>query len=458
MKIRLLAILTSLLLALLTACTSTSKEPLETLSSPLFGVSGTLLIQPDQGNCPIDDLDIPGEIPRASGATGGLAVLNAPYENQPSSLTYPTGTGQYVKNVAALYGVPARNTGILVVDDFQGGPFTLNQAVYDLQNESFPTNDPIARAEVLQARLDELQDAGQVAHGPFVFNHINALLVAAGYTRISMGEAVTGLAIFRHANGRRVYVQAVDIEDFDTSVIAQRVSQGLNALRGLPLSITNIAVNMSFAVVPCSVLFDFENSNLPTFESYIDALLEANNPAPGATLAQIRRAIITPISPDPLYNLISNTLFQPSTVYIASAGNYSLRFPMFPAAWPEVVSVSSHDVGSTTISAFSNRGEVMITGGWFRLTNPAGINGPMTNAPRVVYQGTSFSAPAAAVFTAIDLASSPPRCALRVALPTRPDLAYAPTIFDGIWTRKNVAFAANFNKLLKAAVQLKCGI
>jgi hypothetical protein len=455
MKVRLLATLTGLLLTLLTACTSTTKEPLEALANPLFGVSGTLLIQPDQGNCPIDDLDVPGEIPRARGSTGGLAVLNAPYPNIPTSLTYPTSTGQYVKNVAARYGTPTRDTGILVVDDFQGGLFTLNQAVYDLQNESFPTDDPIARAEALQARLDELQGEGLAAHGPFVFNHVNALLVAAGYTRISVAEAVTGLAIFQHRNGAKIYVKAVDIEDFDTSVISARVFQGLSALRAAPYFVSNIAVNMSFAVVPCSVLFDFENSNLPTFESYIDALLDAN---PGATLAQIRRAIITPVSPDPLYNLISGTLFQPSTVYIAAAGNYSLNFPMYPAAWPEVISVSSHDVGSSKISTFSNRGEVMLTGGWFRLTNPAGINGRMTNAPRVVYQGTSFSAPDVAVFTAIDFASDPPECSLQVALPTRPDLAYAPTIFDGIWTRKNIAFAANFNKLLNVAVKQKCGV
>ena len=224
MKIRFLAILTGLLLTLFTACTSTSNEPLEDLAlterEQLHGVIEPVLIQPDQGNCPIDDLDIPGEIPRLAGSTGGLAVLNAPYENRPTSLTYPTGTGQYVKNVAVLYGVPTQNTGILVVDDFQGGPFTLNQAVYDLQNESFPTNDPIARAEALQARLDELQDAGQVAHGPFVFNHINALLIAAGYTRISsVAQATGGLAIFQHGNGKKIYVKAVDIQDFDTSII-----------------------------------------------------------------------------------------------------------------------------------------------------------------------------------------------------------------------------------------------
>jgi hypothetical protein len=455
MRIRILTTFTTLLLTLLTACTSTSHEPLEAQANPLFGVRGTLLIQPDQGNCPVDDLDIPGEKPRVNGSTGGLAVLNASYEGQPTSLAYPTGTGQYIKNVAAHYGTPTHDTGILVVDDFQGGPFTLSQAVYDLQNESFPTSDPIARAVALQAKLDELQEAGLAAHGPFVFNHVNALLVGAGYTRTSVGEAVTGLAVFQHRNGTKIYVKAVDIEDFDTSVIAQRVMDGLNALRGAPLFITDIAVNMSFAVVPCSVLFDFEGSELPTFERYIEALLDAN---PGATLAQIREAIVTPIFPDPLYTLVSGTLFQPSTVYVAAAGNYSLNFPMYPAAWPEVISVSSHDARSSKLSVFSNRGEVMITGGWFRLTNPAGINGTMVDAPRVVYQGTSFSAPALSVFTAIDLASSPPECGLQVALPTRPDLAYALTINAGVWTRKNLAFAPHFNKVLKVAVQQKCGV
>jgi Subtilase family len=458
MKIRLLATLTGLLLTLLTACTSTSNEPLEALANQLFGVSGTLLIPSDQGNCPIDELDIPGEIPRASGATGGLAVLTEPpYQGQPTAITNPSGTGQYVRDVAARYGTPARNTGILVVDDFQGGHYTLDQAVFDLPDTPLPTHDPLKRAAVLQAKLDELQALDKLPHGAFVFNHINALMIAAGYSRISANEKTSGLAVFQHANKTKIYVKAVDIEDFDTEVIAARVIAGLNFLRQPRINVTNIAVNMSFAVVPCSVRDDFRanRANYPTFETYRDELLKRNG---GTTLADIHRAIITPVSPDPLQGLISGTLFQPSTVYIASAGNYELPFPMYAAAWSPVISVSSHDFGTTKLSNFSNRGEIMITGAWFKLTNPAGINGKMRDEPQVVYQGTSFSAPAVSVFTAIDLASNSPRCGMKVALPNQPDLAYAPTVFDFPWTRKNLSFTPNFNKLLKVAVQEKCGI
>jgi hypothetical protein len=97
---------------------------------------------------------------------------------------------------------------------------------------------------------------------------------------------------------------------------------------------------------------------------------------------------------------------------------------MYPAAWPEAISVSSHDVGSG-LSSFSNRGEIMITGAWFRLTNPAGIHGGYTPAPDVVYAGTSFAAPAVTVFTAYELAHDIPQCGLRQDQST-PDLGYGP--------------------------------
>jgi Subtilase family len=451
-----IALVTSLFFALLTACTSAREEPLEALARTIKGLGGKPLLH-GSDNCPIDDLDIPGEILRTSGSTGGLAVLTEPpYQGQPTAITDPTGTGQYVRDVAARYGTPSHNTGILVVDDFQGGHYTLDQAVFDLPDTPFPTHDPLKRATALQAKLDELQALDKLPHGAFVFNHVNALLVGAGYTRISVNEKTSGLAIFQHRNGAKIYVKAVDIEDFDTGVIAARVIAGLNFLRQPRINVTTIAVNMSFAVVPCSVREDFRanRANYPTFETYRDELLKRNG---GITLEQIHRAIITPISPDLLQGLISSTLFQPSTVYIASAGNYGLPFPMYPAAWSPVLSVSSHDFSTTKLSNFSNRGEVMMTGAWFKLTNPAGINGRMFDEPQVVYQGTSFSAPAAVVFTAIDLASNPVRCGMQVALPNQPDLAYAPTVFDFPWTRKDVSVAP-YNMLLKVAVQNKCGL
>jgi hypothetical protein len=218
----------------------------------------------------------------------------------------------------------------------------------------------------------------------------------------------------------------VNTEGFDTSLIAPRLESAFSQLRSLGYG--SIAINVSFAIVPCSVRTNFEDNRAtyPTFESYARRVAEINS----VPLDTVFRTIRRPVANDPLYTVIQGGGQIPPLpgeirVYVAAAGNYGLTYPMYPAAYPEVIGVSSKDVGGSR-SDFSNKGEIMITGAWFRLTNPASLNGSFGNAPNVVYAGTSFSAPAVSVFTAYDLASAMPKCALQTAAPTYPDLAYGP--------------------------------
>jgi hypothetical protein len=96
---------------------------------------------------------------------------------------------------------------------------------------------------------------------------------------------------------------------------------------------------------------------------------------------------------------------------------------------PEVVSVSSSDFKAGR-SVFSNRGEVMVTGAWYTLTDPASISGIGSDTDKVVYAGTSFSSPALAVFSAFDIAQETPKCETElssIGVPI-PDIAH--TLFD----------------------------
>jgi hypothetical protein len=432
----------SLLVALLSACSS-NPEPevgLESLNMHLLGLDGKALVDPTLGNCPVDEFRIPGERPRARGVAGGIGVLNASYPGAPTALGYPTGTGNYVKNVAALYGTSSRDVALIVLDDFGSGVYKLDKAVYDLSTLSFPTGDPLSRAIAIEEALNELQTLGKLSHGALVLNHINALLVAGGYT---IANATVDSVLFKNpVSGKYILVKAINTEGFNTSMFAPRLEAAFLELRSSGYS--SMAINMSFAIVPCSVRNDFANNraSYPTLEKYAEEVASIN----GVALDTVFRTIRRPVSNDLLYAVIRGEAQVPpipgeTRVYVAAAGNYGLTYPMFPAAWPEVISVSSHDIGAG-FSDFSNRGEVMITGAWFRLSNPALLNGGFGNSPKVVYAGTSFAAPAVSVFTAYDLASSVPECALQTAAPTRPDLAYGPP-----W----------LNRRLQPASELYCG-
>ncbi len=143
---------------------------------------------------------------------------------------------------------------------------------------------------------------------------------------------------------------------------------------------------------------------LPLCRSFLDAVLRP----PSIANAPFRRRVVSKAAEN----------FS-SVAFVASSGNYALPYPMFPAAWPEVIAVSSCDVaedGDCELlevantadntedfapvakprrSDFSNLGTVMAPGASFKTS--------LDKDRHDFYQGTSFSAPAVSVYLAYTL-------------------------------------------------------
>jgi Subtilase family len=415
---------------------------------PLVGLNGKQLFAYAQTNCPIDQFDIPGQGFRARGASGGLAVVEPPYPTMPTAITNPATVGEEVYSLAALSTL-SRDVTILVVDDFNGDTTIspVKPSIYKLGRDVFTwpgrsaglSAAPLARATQLDTEVRRLEATNQIAHGTLVMNFINTMIL--GTDAYDGGDLNIGddgkVSIKNRFTGKYIHVQAVDTEDLDTTFIAPRMQAAIqNALT------TNkqIIVNMSFAIVPCTVKSDFaaNRSRFPSFPLYANAVADANDALRGSTgttqfRGRVYRQLTTPFDNDPLHTVIkspNNTGalgVGGNLIYIAASGNFGLGYSMYPAAWPEVVSASSNDAGAGR-SGFSNYGEVMVTGAWYTLTDPANINGVGFGTDKVVYAGTSFSSPALAVFSAFDLARATPKCETEFSatLAPIPDIAHSP--------------------------------
>jgi hypothetical protein len=415
---------------------------------PLVGLNGKQLFIYEQTNCPIDQFDIPGQGWRARGSTGGLAVLEPPYSDMPTAITSPGAVGTDLYNLAALSSL-SRDVTILVVDDFNGDTtlspvkapvYKLGKDVFTLPSRGFSTTlGP--RLRQLDTEVRRLESTNQLSHGALVMNHINAMILGTGnYDGGELDISDGKVSLKNSSTGAYIHVQAVDTEDLDTTTITPRMYEAL--FRTLETQ-NQIVVNMSFSIVPCTVKADFaaNRSRYPTFQSYTNAVATANDALRGSTetvaqfRSRVRRQLTTPFDNDPLYTLIKsdNVTGQLGTngnlLYVSSAGNFGLGYSMYPAAWREVVSVSSSDFKAGR-SVFSNRGEVMVTGAWYTLTDPASINGVGSDTDKVVYAGTSFSSPALAVFSAFDIARDTPKCEMEISSTGVPIPDTAHTLFD----------------------------
>ena len=376
----------------------------------LKGLNTGRLIDEEMGNCPFNELDIPGEGAYAQGSIGGLAV--APY---------PDGsTPDTVDSVAhKIYRLASpslkERSAILVVDDFNDVYF-LDPGVFD-SLRGLP-EDLHERAEQQERRLDVLEAGGQLSHGALVFDHTLALL-----NELSSDLAVEPLGV--DFNGIRadfsdlgITVAAVDTENFNTEIIAERIEATFDVLAKMGYS--RFAVNLSFGLVPCSVLEDFEASKeqYRWFGDYRDAVLKANNLDAKKFGEQLAALLTMTVGTDPLRDLAQTDPESFGDVeaiaYLAAAGNYGWDWSLYPGYWPEFASVSAADLSGPANRKdkyYSNTGEVLLPGGYFLLT----LYDPNANTwwpPRVdtSIAGTSFAAPALSVFTALDYTNITPQC------------------------------------------------
>ncbi len=381
----------------------------------------TTLIDEQAGNCPINEVVVPGEGYHVKGGVGGFAVAPNPPGITPVSPfdVAPQITAQAAPGLAA-------QAAIIVVDDFNGGEGQDGVFFIDQQEGSTLAGLQGATTEeeraALEAEVAALEANRQYSHGALVFNHTLALLGASDPNpelsgiRVSVtGEdAVISLqsVVFPRLG---VTVVALDTNDFDTEGIGPRLQATIRALVEQQ-GISRFAVNLSFGLVPCSVLTDIKASRQPdlTFEDYQQEVLDENR-LDAEFRDDLVNILTTPVGTDPLLTGVDANPEQLNGVdvsYLAAAGNYGLPYSLFPGYWSEFVAVSA----SATLDAqvkdanYSNTGEVLMMGGYYTLTAYDPRTETFVDYPNIRIAGTSFAAPALSVFTALDFTNEPPGC------------------------------------------------
>ena len=380
-------------------------EP-ETVLSKYRTFNGEPLYRASQGNCSTNELTLPGQGLHFSGGglhfsggVGGL-VRTAPKE--------PVSSGSVGQRLVHDFGGfnPQHDAALLVVDDFNGNSFQLGSSFFTL-----------GALDLTQGDVDKLLHRGEFSHGALVFNHAVSVLAGTGAYEVSklrFGNYTipqvhpNSHVIFRHkVTGKRLVVMMADTVGYNTRLIASKTQAALEKLNNM--GIDKIAVNMSFTVVPCSVLEDFiaNKHRFPTFEVYAKALA-------GTGAKELMDAVFGVVGQtnDPLLELIN--AYREEHVFVASAGNFGLPYPTYPAAHRAAIAVSASEVQDPGNPAFfSNHGEVLEVGAWYHAVNLSEINGHSMSESVVAYAGTSFSAPNVAVFSTLDLSRRTPKCGLR---------------------------------------------
>lgn len=377
----------------------------------LQGVSGGVLSEAD-GNCTSSFLTRPGQGLQAVGAglqavgaVGGLFTGAA--ASYPSSPLAPWQIGSEMAQLLRPTFYPDWSATILVVDDFSNG-FELPAALFG------PNPD-----------LEAL--APQISHGALVMHHLRQMaegMIGGMYWEWDSGIGPNGHPYYLYREmgaSYGLYLQAVDVGQYNTDTIPALIRTALQEYGepASPYGVADVVVNMSFAVVPCAVLHDFNGaSSINTFEDYLAALAEVNDIGE-QYLEDLDQLVSVPvsISTDPLLTYLDCPLpylweGQPycdgglfnKLYHVASSGNYGGAYALYPSASPNVVSVGSLEVGASdyVVSGYSNVAEIAAPGGLFELS--------AAGSQIVSYAGTSFAGPAVSLFIAVDAMDWPARC------------------------------------------------
>lgn len=392
---------------LLSACSVSSKNTeFSALAAPsIYDLkkleSNDPLVVPEEGNCAVNEFSMPGQGYHLSGSgyhlsgsTGGLTL------NPPSQTYASSEAGSQLSNTFGWFDA-AESAAVVVVDDFAGQGYVLGEDLFDV-------SDPKA---LTRPFLEQLMARGEFSHGALVFNHVLAVIEGSGQYSLSSLDAEQ--VEFRHnRSDALLVVRAVDTEGFNSEIIANRLDAGLRALSRSGIS--KFSVNMSFALIPCSTVEEFQQhiNHFKVFEPYFEAVSGQKDGSP--QFEQLFSDLVSVAAQnDPLNTYImTDAQGYGDLVFVASSGNFSRRYQMYPANWGFVVGVgASNWKDSQNPDFFSNASQVMHTGAWFRITsiNPQ-VNGHKQKVSNLSYAGTSFSAPNVAVFSAFDLSQKRVMC------------------------------------------------
>ncbi|MCA9840116.1 MAG: S8/S53 family peptidase [Trueperaceae bacterium] len=394
--------LTSLMLVLLIACspegpaevlTSQQTPPEIKLLNPKYRLQEVENCMVNEENLPGQAMRINGSAMRINGSEGGLLVGSI--KDAASTLDLGSDLSQ-----AFFQQAPGQNSALLIVDDFNGGTYNLGKEVFTLTSLN-------------SAKFSNLKTKRQYSHGALVMHHVESLLENSGFYHRPLAATVdnTNIRVWQASNQTYLVVIAVDTGLSDSRTIRnltqaqlQQLQTGIETKWGRISIDGPVAINMSFAFMPCAIQDDFIWSNLTSFEAYMQELWVKNAHLNLSYDEFVKLVIdLTNQANDPLLTLLQDPIWGASEhVYVASSGNYGLPYAMYPAQWPEVISVSgsSTDDPINRNQKFFNSGEILEQGAWFSLAPKS----------QVYYAGTSFSAPTVSVFSALDLASSQ-RCA-----------------------------------------------
>lgn len=442
-------------------------------------------------NCTVNEFTVPGQGLNALGAglnalgaglnalgaVGGM-FLFAPGETVGAPGVRVFDAAEAAAVAAGLIGEGdwPSDAAILIVDDFGSDPSI--GTVLELAPEFTQPSATLSESD-----LEALVAGSGFSHGALVLHQVVEMVEAAGFLPVADPWGgwfqVFARPVFEQTEGGVIevpgsdylVVAAVDTAGFDTDLISGRIRNALEGLAYLnqldqedEFDVRRVAINMSFAIVPCAVLEDFEGvGTIPTFEAYVAALGDENSVAEDF-YDELTALLVEPLggTSEPLLSEITtcqqpvlgsvpsgqslgtlNFWVQPPTslpswqalveypeefniesfwpcdgtsvVYVASSGNFGLDYPMYPAAWPLVVGVSAQDGAdpsgfTATKSGFANSGEVMAPGSVFELGRSS-----TTDPERVLgYAGTSFAAPVVTLFTALDQMRDVPACAMSI--------------------------------------------
>ena len=394
------------------------------------------LINQQEGNCPVNEAEIAGQGARAVGSIGGLAIKPNPVDSSGASI--PTFDPFTVGSDMFTTADPTSSepTAIIIVDDFNGNEDLEQPGVYFLDQRDGPTLAGLTSGAT-EAEVTALEDAGQYSHGALVFNHTLALLSAGDPTprpadfvvNLPVEDIEINVPAFIFT-GPNIVVAALDTQDFNTAIIGGRLQATIQTLARQ--QIRRFAVNLSFGLVPCSVLADIEAGvqRQPdlTFEEYQAEVFDENKDNPDVDAAQLREDLVniltTPVNvdSDPLLTGAETNPEQfanaavTDITYLAASGNYSLPYSLYPGYWSEFVSTSAHNLADTSAPPvrdpdYSNTGEVLMPGGYYKLTAYDPDTGGFRTYSEISIAGTSFAAPVLSVFTALDFTQTAPRCA-----------------------------------------------
>lgn len=270
-----------------------SRRP--TTLGELVRLSDGLPFENPVGNCVVNEFNLPGQGLNALGAgLNALGAVGGVFVRPPGGLTLPPPEDYEVRLLTAeeagawaaglANGGDAWSGAVLIVDDFHG--------VYTLGPELWPEFDGfVGTPEETDDYLWSLIDGGSLSHGALVLHQTLRMVEAAGFAPVAVPSP--DFHVFaRDGVFPYLVVAAVDIggTNLDSAAVGARIGHALDALTYLSGSdgdvfdVRDVAVNMSFVIVPCSVLDDYERAverieGLTTFEDYVAALGAENSVA-----------------------------------------------------------------------------------------------------------------------------------------------------------------------------------